>query len=167
MNFIMFIKSWNPAGTWLIDNETVYPKNRIYCVDCQWFYSHFLFSFFFPSLSFDGSEASNNCPSSIDICPLFFLRVSAKRIDLLFSLHIPLFPGSHIHRFMSGSKPGMLDEELLNSWIFSQPFQVKIHFITLFFKIFLPFACYIIFSMISGNKHQGGQSQCFGFSVFQ
>ena len=122
---------------------------------------------FFPSLSFDGSKASNNCPSSIDICPLFFLRVSAKRIDLLFSLHIPLFPGSHIHRFMSGSKPGMLDEELLNSWIFSQPFQVKIHLITLFFKIFLPFACYIIFSMISGNKHQGGQSQCFGFSVFQ
>ena len=55
----------------------------------------------------------------------------------------------------------------MKSWIFSQPFQVKIHFITLFFKIFLPFACYIIFSMISGNKHQGGQSQCFGFSVFQ
>ena len=59
IKFIMFIKSWNPAGTWLIDNETVYPKNRIYCVDCQWFYSHFLFSFFFPSLSFDGSKASN------------------------------------------------------------------------------------------------------------
>ena len=69
-----------------------------------------------------------------------FCGFPQKESNLLFSLHIPLFPSSHIHRFMSGSKPGMLDEELLNSWIFSQPFQVKIHFITLFFKIFLPFA---------------------------
>ena len=31
-------------------------------------------------VSRDGSKASNNCPLSIIICPLFFLRKPAKRI---------------------------------------------------------------------------------------
>gem|GEM_PF-6297452 len=31
----MFIKLLDPAGSWLIDNEAVYPKNRIYYIDCQ------------------------------------------------------------------------------------------------------------------------------------
>jgi len=69
----MFIKSLDPAGTWLIDNETVYPRDGSYRIDYQWLYSLFLFSFFSPLLFFNGSEASKNCS-------LFFLRKPAKRI---------------------------------------------------------------------------------------
>jgi hypothetical protein len=42
--------------------------------------SDFILVFFSHFSLFNGSEASNNCPLSIIICPLFFLRKSAKRI---------------------------------------------------------------------------------------
>ena len=48
----MFIKSLDPAGTWLIDNETVYPRdgsyNELIINDCYSivFFSHFLASSF-------------------------------------------------------------------------------------------------------------------------
>ena len=40
----------------------------------------FILVFFSHFSLFNGSEASNNCPLSIIICPLFFLRKPAKRI---------------------------------------------------------------------------------------
>lgn len=31
----MFIKSLDPMDTWLIDNETVYPRDGFYLIDYQ------------------------------------------------------------------------------------------------------------------------------------